>query len=83
MGHSLVQSKEVLRMEEFLPNEQLYNEFQRLKDENYHLRRQLKNKNNLMRGKDKYIQKIERELKKLQSKKQKYKNGKRGTQFNG
>lgn len=60
-----------------LPNEELWNAFERLKAENYHLKRQLKNKNNINNGKDKYIKKLERQLKEFKRNKQHYKNGKR------
>jgi hypothetical protein len=64
-------------MEINLSNEELIDAFNRLKDENYHLRRQLKNKNNLINGKDKYIRKIEKELKEVRPEKKHYRNGKR------
>jgi prefoldin subunit 5 len=64
-------------MEISLPNEELWEAFERLKAENYHLKRQLKNKNNLINGKDKYIKKLEREVKEWKPQKNHYKNGKR------
>lgn len=64
-------------MDIVLSNEELWDAFERLKAENYHLKRQLKNKNNLMKGKDKYIKKLERDSKEYKEKKQHYKNGKR------
>lgn len=72
-----------MSMEFQLSNEEINEELNRLKGENFHLRRQLSKKNNLINGKDKYIRKLERELKELQPKKQHYKNGKRGTNKNG
>jgi prefoldin subunit 5 len=63
-----------------LNTEELYEAFERLKAENYHLKRQLKNKNNLINGKDKYIKKLEREAKEFRPAKQHYKNGKRDNQ---
>lgn len=70
-------------MENYLPNEELYSEFQRLKAENYHLKGQLKRKNNEAKGRDKYIRKLEKQLKQLKPDKQHYRNGKRGTVKNG
>lgn len=60
-----------------LSNEELYEAFEQVKAENYHLKRQLKNKNNLINGKDKYIKKLTKELKELKPEKNHYKNGKR------
>lgn len=60
-----------------IPNEELWNAFERLKAENYHLKRQLKNKNDLMRGKDKFIKKLLKEQKEWAKEKNHYKNGKR------
>lgn len=70
-------------MEFQLSNEAINEELNRLRGENFHLRRQLSKKNNLINAKDKYIRKLERELKELKPKKQHYKNGKRGTMKNG
>jgi predicted nuclease with TOPRIM domain len=66
-------------MEMFLPNEELHDELKRLRSENYHLKNQLKRKNNEIRGKVKSIRKLKGELKKHSPEKQHYKNGRRGT----
>jgi hypothetical protein len=70
-------------MDVLLSNEEISEELNRLRGENFHLRRQLSKKNNLINAKDKYIRKLERELKEYRPKKQHYKNGKRGTNKNG
>lgn len=64
-------------MEIYLSNEALHDELERLKGENYHLKRQLRNKNNLVNGQKNYIRKLEKELKAYTGNVQHYKNGKR------
>lgn len=68
-----------------ISHEELYAELERLKSENYHLRRQLSNKNNIDKGQKKLIQKLEKKLKKYGETEQHYRNGrKRGARgFHG
>lgn len=69
-----------------LSHEDVYAELGRVKSENFHLKRQLKNKNNINLGQSKLIAKLEKEIKLLNGgKKQHYRNGrKRGSRgFNG
>lgn len=60
----------------------LYEEMQRLRSENYHLKKQLKNKNNELKGNRHTIRVLVKKVKES-DKKQHYKNGKRGTMKNG
>lgn len=66
-------------------HEALYAELERVKSENYHLKRQLSNKNNINRGQSKTIASLEKKLKTVNKNKQHYRNGrKRGANgFNG
>lgn len=68
-----------------ISHEDLYAELERLKSENYHLKRQLKHKNNINGGQSKQIAALEKKLKKLNGNEQHYRNGrKRGARgFNG
>jgi hypothetical protein len=66
-----------------LNNEELWEAFEKLKAENYHLKRQLVNKNKIINGKDKQIRDMAKKLKEWKPDRQHYKNGKRGTKFNG
>lgn len=68
-----------------LNHETLYLELEQLRSENYHLKRQLSNKNDITRGQSKLIASLERKLKKQNGSKQHYRNGqKRGANgFNG
>lgn len=65
--------------------EQLYLELERVKSENYHLKRQLSNKQNINRGQSKQIAALEKKLKNKNKNQQYYRNGrKRGSNgFNG
>lgn len=66
-------------------HEELYLELERVKSENYHLKRQLSNKQNINRGQSKQIASLEKKLKANNKNKQHYRNGrKRGANgFNG
>lgn len=66
-------------------HEELYLELERVKSENYHLKRQLSHKNNINRGQSKTIAALEKKLKHNNKNKQHYRNGrKRGSNgFNG
>lgn len=68
-----------------ISHENVYAELARVKGENYHLKRQLKNKNNINRGQSKLIASLQKELKQTGDTKQHYRNGrKRGSHgFNG
>lgn len=68
-----------------LGHEQAYAELERLKSENYHLRRQLQHANNINRGQKKKLTAMEKKLKKANGNQQHYRNGrKRGSNgFNG
>lgn len=68
-----------------LSHEDVYAELGRIKAENYHLKRQLKHRNNINRGQSKLIASLEKELKQNGDTKQHYRNGrKRGARgFNG
>lgn len=68
-----------------LSHETVYLEMERLKSENYHLKKQLSNKNNINRGQSKTIASLERKLKDKNRNTQHYRNGrKRGAKgFNG
>lgn len=68
-----------------ISHEELYSELERLKSENYHLKRQLSHKQNINRGQSKQIAALEKKLKKENQNKQHYRNGrKRGANgFNG
>ncbi len=58
----------------------LYLELERLKSENYHLRRQLKNQRSINKGQAKLIKTLEKKLKLVKGKDQHYRNGrKRGS----
>jgi multidrug resistance efflux pump len=72
-------------MEFELNYEELYAELERLRGENYHLKRQLRNKNNRLSGQSKFIASLEKKLKERNKDTQHYKNGrKRGANgFNG
>jgi hypothetical protein len=69
-------------MENYLPNEVLHNEFHFIKKENYQLRQKLNRKTNEIKGKDKYILKLEKQLREYE-KKNRYKNLNRGTIYGG
>jgi hypothetical protein len=67
-----------------LNHEELYAELERLKAENYHLKRQLSHKQNINRGQSKLIASLEKKLKDRNVDTQHYKNGrKRGGHGNG
>lgn len=68
-----------------IQHETLYLELEKLKSENFHLKKQLSNKNNINRGQSKTIASLERKLKDKNGNKQHYRNGrKRGAKgFNG
>lgn len=68
-----------------LNHEDVYLELEKVKAENYHLKRQLSNKNNINRGQSKTIASLEKKLKEVNKNKQHYRNGrKRGANgFNG
>lgn len=71
-------------MEEFqLSNEELYDAFKKLQAENYHLKRQLVHKNKTIKEKDRFIKKLLKDAKEWKPEKQHYKNGRRGSKFNG
>ena len=72
-----------MEMEFQLSNDELYNAFKKLQDENYHLKRQLINKNKTISEKDRFIKKLLKEAKEWKPEKHHYKNGKRGTNKNG
>lgn len=62
-----------------LNHEELYAELERLKAENYHLKRQLSHKQNINRGQSKLIASLEKKLKERNIDTQHYRNGqKRG-----
>lgn len=67
-----------------LPNEELHAEMQRLKAENFHLRNQLRNKNDQIKRhvKDKRVM-AKRLAEHEKNRKPHFKNGKRGTFKNG
>jgi len=66
-------------------HETVYAELERLKSENYHLKRQLAHKQNINRGQSKLIASLEKKLKKDNQTKQHYRNArKKGAYgFNG
>lgn len=68
-----------------ISHEELYSQMEKLKSENYHLKRQLAHKNNINKGQQKTIASLERKLKKHGETVQHYRNGrKRGARgFNG
>ena len=68
-----------------LNHEEMYAELERLKSENYHLKRQLSHKQNINRGQSKQIAALEKKLKEVNKNEQHYRNGqKRGKHgFNG
>ena len=68
-----------------ISHETLYAELERLKAENYHLRKQLRNKNDINRGQKKLITSLQKKLKSYNTSEQHYRNGrKRGAHgFNG
>jgi regulator of replication initiation timing len=76
---------EVYYSEFNINHEELYAEMERLKSENYHLKRQLSHKQNINRGQSKHIATLEKKLKAVNKSKQHYRNGrKRGANgFNG
>ena len=64
-------------------NNELYYEMKRLQDENFHLKRQLKNKNREVKAKVKSIKRLKRKLEEFEGGKQHFRNNKRGSKFQG
>jgi predicted metallo-beta-lactamase superfamily hydrolase len=68
-----------------ISHETVYEELARTKAENFHLKKQLKNKNEINKGQKKTIAALSKKLKAVNKNEQHYRNGrKRGTRgFNG
>lgn len=54
--------------EDYLPNEQLWNEFKKIKEQNYQLRRTIKKREQEIKGMKKFLRNITRELNSLKKK---------------
>jgi hypothetical protein len=60
-----------------ISHERLYAEMERLKSENYHLKRQLRKKNDRLKGQDNYIGTLEKKLRHSNKDQQHYRNGRK------
>lgn len=58
-------------------HEKLYLELEQIKSENYHLKRQLRHKNNIIHGQSKLIASLEKKIKDRNKDKQHYRNGRK------
>jgi predicted nuclease with TOPRIM domain len=69
--------------EKTIQEQEVYDHYKKIEAENFQLKNQLTHKNREIKRLKRTISKLNEKLKESQKTKQHYKNGKRGTKFNG